>query len=298
MEKRPSLVLVDDDKALLGILKESLGLLGYACEAFTRATPALRCIEAVPFDVLVVDIVMPGMTGLELTRRVKRLRPETSVIVMTGFIEEFSYDQAVEAGASDFIKKPFSVHELLLRVKHVRMQEKLRTLSITDDLTGLPNRRGFFAFAQQQMKMVQRTKQGMVLLFADLDNLKAINDSGGHQKGDEALAAAADIFRKTFRESDIIARMSGDEFAILLIDAPEKNISVINDRLQRNIDSYNSRGNGPFNLSISIGMAIYDQRHPCTLDDLLKEADRQMYEQKEQKKNGAGARHEKREVDR
>src|SRR5574341_2372888 len=133
MEQRPSLIIVDDDEALLRILEESLALLGHMSETYNRAVPALRRIETTPFDALVVDIVMPGMMGLELARQVRRLRPDMSVIVMTGFIEEFSYDEAIEAGASDFIKKPFSVQELLLRVKHVKRQEKLRTLSITDE---------------------------------------------------------------------------------------------------------------------------------------------------------------------
>jgi diguanylate cyclase (GGDEF)-like protein len=264
-------------------------------ETYNRAVPALRRIETTPFDALVVDIVMPGMMGLELARQVRRLRPDMSVIVMTGFIEEFSYDEAIEAGASDFIKKPFSVQELLLRVKHVKMQEKLRTLSITDELTGLPNRRGFFAFAAQQMKMVSRTKRDLALLFADLDNLKAINDTGGHQEGDAALAVAADIFRRTFRESDIIARMGGDEFAILLIDAPEKKFSVINDRLQKNIEAHNAGRNGSVALSISIGMAVYDHDRPSSLDELLKQADARMYEQKQRKGNSREGEKGKRE---
>lgn len=295
MKQRPSLIIVDDDEALLRILEESLSLLGHMSEAYNRAVPALRRIETTPFDALVVDIVMPGMMGLELARQVRRLRPDMSVIVMTGFIEEFSYDEAIEAGASDFIKKPFSVQELLLRVKHVKMQEKLRTLSITDELTGLPNRRGFFAFAAQQMKMVSRTKRDLALLFADLDNLKAINDTGGHQEGDAALAVAADIFRRTFRESDIIARMGGDEFAILLIDAPEKKFSAINDRLQKNIEAHNAGRNGSVALSISIGMAVYDHDRPSSLDELLKQADARMYEQKQRKGNSREGEKGKRE---
>jgi diguanylate cyclase (GGDEF)-like protein len=208
------------------------------------------------------------------------------VIIMTGFIGDFSYDQAMDTGASDFIKKPFTVQELVMRIKHVRMQEKLRTISITDELTGLLNRRGFFALAEQQMKIQARTRMSMSLLFADLDQFKAINDTWGHQQGDLALASMADIFKQTFRESDIIARMSGDEFAVLLMDAPENNTALITERLQENIRSFNDGSGVPFTLSISIGIVAHDPERASTIDDLLKEADDLMYRNKLRKKEG------------
>lgn len=285
MEKQPTIILVDDDELLLDVIKQSLVMSGYVCEAFAGADAALERISRDPFTILLTDIIMKGMEGLELTRRVKRMRPDMFVIVMTGFIGDFSYDQAIEAGASDFIKKPFSIQELLVRIKHVMTQEKLREMSITDELTGLPNRRGFFSLAQQQLKLASRAKGKAALLFADLDDFKTINDTLGHQQGDEALAAMADIFRQTFRDSDLIARMSGDEFAILLIDTPETNFTIVQQRLQRHIDAYNERTGNRFHLSVSIGMAVYDHDHPCSIDELLKLADERMYEQKQLKKN-------------
>ena len=107
---------------------------------------------------------------------------------------------------------------------------------------------------------------------------------GGHQQGDEALIAMADIFRDTFRESDIIARMGGDEFAVLLIDTVEKNIAVIKSRLQANIDAFNRSGKASYRLSISTGVVIYDHERSRSIDDLLKEADELMYEEKERKR--------------
>jgi diguanylate cyclase (GGDEF)-like protein len=285
MNNRPSVVLVDDDETLLDVIKKALGMTKYTCETFTSADDALRHLAGKPCDMLITDIVMQGMEGLELTRRVKRMRPETIVIVMTGFSNDFSYEQVIEAGASDFIKKPFSVRELLVRIKHVIKQEKLREMSITDELTGLPNRRGFFAIAQQQMKIANRTRGKLALLFADLDEFKSINDTWGHGKGDEALIAIADIFRKTFRESDLIARMSGDEFAILILNTPEEHFTIIKDRLQKNIDGHNAQGGQTYTLSVSIGIAVYDHGQPCTIDSLLQQADARMYEQKQQKKN-------------
>lgn len=284
VEKKQSIIIVDDEQSLLDMLDQSLAEHGYVCETYTNGKDALARVSSSSADLLLTDIAMQGLPGLELTKAVKRIRPDMNVIVMTGFISDFSYDQAIESGASDFIKKPFTIQELLMRIKHVKMQEKLRAISNTDELTGLLNRRGFFTLAQQQMKVFKRMKGNMVLLFADVDSFKAINDTWGHQQGDEALIATADIFRETFRGSDIIARMSGDEFAVLLIDTYEKNISVINDRLQQNIEAFNRRSEAPYKLSISTGVVIYDGKRPSPIDDLLKAADALMYEEKLRKK--------------
>ncbi len=284
METKPSLIIVDDEVPLLDMLKQSLAAEGYRCEVFTNGKAALAGLASSDAEVLITDITMQGMRGLELTREVKRIRPDLIVIVMTGYVDDFSYDQAIDAGASDFIKKPFTLKELMMRIKHVRMQEKLRTISITDELTGLLNRRGFFALAQQQMKIFSRMKGNMVLLFADVDDFKVINDTWGHQQGDEALIALAGIFKETFRESDIIARMSGDEFAVLLIDTPEKNISLINSRLHHKIMIFNRASGSSYELAVSVGMVVYDHEQQRSIDDLLREADRLMYEEKLRKK--------------
>lgn len=279
-----TIMVVDDDVSILDILRQSLVMEGYNCDAFTRAEDALEALGRRPADILLTDIVMPGMRGLELVARAKRLHPSLTIIVMTGFVEEFSYDEAVRDGAADFIKKPFTTQELLVRMKHARLQEHLRELSITDELTGLANRRGFFAFAQQQIKHVRRTGDRMVLLYGDLDNLKTINDSQGHVAGDRALADTAQIFRETFRDSDIIARMGGDEFAVILVDAPETSVTAVQSRLQKRLDEHNARRDGGQRLSVSLGLAVFDPERPATLDELLREADRQMYEDKDRKK--------------
>mgnify|MGYP006267983359 CR=1 FL=1 len=119
-----SIIIVDDDASLLRMLKERFLLEGYHCETATSAESALELIKKTPFDILLTDIAFPGMKGFELTRKVKKLRPETMVILMTGFIDAFSYDSAIEAGALDFIKKPFTYKELEVRIEHVKMQEK------------------------------------------------------------------------------------------------------------------------------------------------------------------------------
>lgn len=288
IHKKLNVMVVDDDVSILDILRQSFAMEGHACQVFSRAEDALEALERTSPDVLLTDIVMPGMRGLDLVGRAKRIHPGMTVVVMTGFVEDFSYDEAIRSGAADFIKKPFTIDELLVRIRHGQMQEHLRALSITDELTGLSNRRGFFAFTQQQMKHAKRNNERMAIFFADVDNLKAINDTYGHVTGDHALADAAQILRETFRDSDIIARMGGDEFAVVLGNVQDGSIAAVRERLAKRLEEYNARRDGTFKLSLSEGLAIFDPANPVSVDDLLREADARMYEQKQMKKTDRG----------
>ncbi len=164
-----------------------------------------------------------------------------------------------------------------------RMTGELRSLSLVDDLTGLYNRRGFLFLAEQQVKIADRMKRGMVILFADLDDMKRINDTLGHREGDLALIETATILKETFREADIIARIGGDEFAIITIEAHKDSAKILRSRLQENLDARNAKGDRRYTLSISAGIARYDAANPCSIDDLLAQADIMMYKQKQGK---------------
>ena len=163
-----------------------------------------------------------------------------------------------------------------------RMEQSLRALSLTDELTGLYNRRGFLTLAEQQVKTAKRLRCGMLLLSADLDNLKKINDTGGHQEGDFALTQAAAILKRTFREPDITARMSGDEFAVLMMETSMRDSKTLTSRLQGELDTWNAQSERHYTLSFSIGIAYcappFDNN---SIDNLLRQADQLMYEQKE-----------------
>ena len=165
------------------------------------------------------------------------------------------------------------------------LEEKLRTMSIIDDLTGLYNRRGFFTLAQQQMKVTERTKKDMLLFFADLDKMKQINDILGHQEGDKALVEIATILKEVFRESDIIGRMGGDEFVILAIDTTNGTREVLMKRLHNYLDDYNRPEGRSYTLSLSIGIVPYDPKKPFSLDELMAQADTLMYEEKRKKQH-------------
>jgi len=164
-----------------------------------------------------------------------------------------------------------------------QMEEELRLLSVTDQLTGLYNRRGFIASAERQLKLASRRKRGLLLFFADLDGMKAINDNFGHEEGDRALNEAAKILKETFRETDILARIGGDEFAIMTIDSPEMTSDILMSRLQDRIDEHNARQDKPFHVSMSIGISTCDSKNMRSLDELMSLADGKMYDNKKRK---------------
>jgi len=169
--------------------------------------------------------------------------------------------------------------------KRKHMEDELRTVSFTDDLTGLYNRRGFLVLTQQYLKMANRDKQGIFMLYADLDGLKDINDKFGHREGDMILNETAKILKDSYRDSDIIARIGGDEFVVIPIGIVGNDTVIITDRLQKKIDAYNNLNNlRDYKLEISAGLAYYDPRNPCSVDELLEKADNMMYEQKRRKK--------------
>jgi diguanylate cyclase (GGDEF)-like protein len=162
---------------------------------------------------------------------------------------------------------------------------ELEALSFQDGLTGLYNRRGFLTLAEHQIKLASRTQTPLFLLFADLDDLKSINDTYGHAMGDQALVAAARILQTTCRQSDLVARLGGDEFAVLHFCSTKDCTDAILGRLQAHLREYNATSQDhPFKLSLSTGFAWYDPRYPLSLEELLREADEMMYARKKEKK--------------
>ena len=160
-------------------------------------------------------------------------------------------------------------------------EEYTRAMSYRDELTGLYNRRGFFSMGEQQVKLSRRTNHNMLLFYCDLDAMKTINDTLGHHEGDRALADVADILRQTFRESDIIARIGGDEFVVLAIESNDASIGTLRMRLEQNLIAFEDRLGRPYSISLSIGVAIYDPDLSDTLEQVLSRADDQMYLQKQ-----------------
>ncbi len=164
-----------------------------------------------------------------------------------------------------------------------KMEERLRSLSITDDLTGLYNRRGFLTFADHHIKAAERRKEQSLLILIDVDGLKQINDAFGHNIGDQALIDTATVIKQTFRNSDVTARVSGDEFVALTSDTDGKGAESIKKRLYENVDAHNAKGMRPYKLSMSLGIATHNPSTSGSIDRLLLKADELMYAEKNKK---------------
>ncbi len=166
-----------------------------------------------------------------------------------------------------------------------KMEKELDALLITDELTGLHNRRGFFTLVQHHLKIADRLKKGIFMLYTDMDDLKWINDSFGHKEGDAALIDIANVLKTNFRESDIIARLGGDEFVVLPVGTTGDCIEIITARLKKALEIHNSKSSRSYNLSASVGVVYYDPESPCSIDEMLTQADKLMYEQKMRKQS-------------
>jgi len=168
--------------------------------------------------------------------------------------------------------------------KRKDMEAQLKDLSNRDELTGLYNRRGFIELIEQQIKVAGRMKFGMHLLFADLDDLKEINDTYGHQEGDRALIEIANLLTETFRASDIVARIGGDEFVALAMKTQEEHAEILETRFNKSISVRNEKGDLPYALSLSIGITYCAPEQTASIENLIAEGDRLMYEAKRNKR--------------
>ena len=179
---------------------------------------------------------------------------------------------------------------ILCAVKQSLLDRELRSLAITDDLTCLYNRRAFLALAEQQLRVARRKAQGLLLFFADVDNLKEINDLHGHQEGDLALLHVSDALEQTFRNSDVIARLGGDEFAVLALEARCDDREIILRRLEKTLKRLNA-DESRYKLSLSLGVARFDPKQPVPLGKLIAVADEAMYEEKKKRARFYATRH-------
>ncbi|MGA2531748.1 MAG: diguanylate cyclase [Candidatus Aminicenantales bacterium] len=167
-----------------------------------------------------------------------------------------------------------------------RMEEEIRALSLTDALTSLYNRRGFMHLGEQQIRIAARLNKRIFILYYDVDDLKHVNDTFGHKEGDRVLADLANILRMSFRDSDVVARMGGDEFVVMAMEAARVNADVFTKRLQDKLDIYNSQPDvrGRYTITLSTGLSVYDPELPAPVEELVSRADAFMYEHKRGKR--------------
>jgi two-component system, cell cycle response regulator len=239
-------------------------------------------------DVILLDLCLADSQGVDTFIQVQTQSPQVPIVVIAAEDDQEVAIEIIRKGAQDLLNKETLDANTLLRslsyaVERQRALVMLQRLSLNDDLTNLLNRRGFHSLAQQQMKIAKRAKWNSILLFADLDGLKEVNDTFGHTEGDRALRAVAGILKKTFRTSDLIARLGGDEYVVLAINANDRGVETILNRLQKNVDQYNAR-NKDYHISLSYGIAQCSANSQESIDDLIAKADEALYRHKRSKR--------------
>ena len=282
-------LIVDDDELVRMTISVLVGSLGYHCLVAGDGIEALAVLQSTSVDLVLSDIVRPGMGGLELLTEIKDKYKDTDVIISTGFHEKASYAEVIKAGAIDFIKKPIDQSELEAKlaraVRERRMMRELEILSRQDGLTSILNRRSFDESFSNEVERAYRQEYPLMLAIIDVDNFKEYNDQNGHLKGDEVLISLAQILKECTRESvDLCFRLGGDEFAVLL---PQATVTQGTEIVQRILLSFLERNYGTTTLSIGLVSCVRNKDIPHEEDEIAikTRADKAMYEAKANGKN-------------
>ncbi len=287
-EKPVKVLLIEDETDSLQAMQEGLKNTPFNLETADRLSSGLKRLAEGGIGLVLLDLGLPDAQGLETFSRIRSQVPRLPIVVLTGLDDERIAIKTVQEGAQDYLVKGQVSRTDLIRalryaIQRHELQEELRSLSLVDEMTGLHNRRGFMTLAAQQLKLADRTKRASLLIFADLDQMKWINDHLGHAEGDRALIEVTEVLKETFRGSDIIARYGGDEFVILAIEYSAASDELVMGRLKKNLDHHNAQPSRRYKLDLSIGTARYDPEAPTSLEDLITQADAAMYRQKRNK---------------
>jgi two-component system, cell cycle response regulator len=291
----PTILIVDDDLSILDTVHEFIQMSGYDACVAASAEEALGVLSATPIEVVITDIMLPGMDGLELTDRIKRTW-DIDVIVMTGYSTEYSYAEAISKGASDFVFKPVRFEELLLRLKRVlkerrltqerlHMMEELKKLSITDGLTQLYNSRYFYSQIKGEIERFKRYGHKLSMLLLDIDHFKDYNDTHGHLEGDKILVRIGRIIKSCLRKMDTAYRYGGEEFTIILPGTPGEEAKTVAERLRTAVAAEDFTGGDHPGSRITISIGVTQYCHDEPVSSFVQRADQAMYHSKQSGRN-------------
>ncbi len=290
-----NILIVDDDSSVRNPMNEFIKLSGYNSFGASSAEEAIDILKTTSMQVVITDVMLPEMGGFELTELITQ-KYDSAVIVITGYSDIYSYEEAIKMGASDFIIKPLRFEELLLRLKKVlaerelandrgRMMEKLQKLAITDGLTKLHNSRSFYSQLEVEVDRFNRYKRSLALLLMDIDHFKKYNDSYGHLEGDKALVKIAQIIKSCLRKLDSAYRYGGEEFTVILPETSCKEAQNVAQRIKSALkaEKFIPKQEKEAKITISIGVTEYYPGEQ--LSEFIQRADKAMYLSKEKGRN-------------
>jgi two-component system, cell cycle response regulator len=289
------ILIVDDDIGISDSMQEFIEMAGYEAAKAENAEDALEYLKKNPVQVIITDIMLPGMNGLELTDLVKR-DYDSDVIVMTGYSEEYSYAEAIGKGASDFVFKPVRYEELLLRIKRVinerqltkeriQMLHRLQKLAITDALTKLYNSRHFYTQIELEIDRSNRYGHPLSLLLLDIDHFKNYNDTYGHLEGNKILNQIGRMIRFCLRKMDSAYRYGGEEFTVILPETSGSEAEVVAQRIRSSIADqlFFPVPDKQEIITVSVGVTEYLKKEEVFT--FIQRADKAMYLSKKNGRN-------------
>lgn len=275
-------LVVDDEEAICDLLASMLRHYGYEVETETDPRKVMTLLDEGDFDILLLDLVMPGMDGLELIEKIRRHTSTLPILVVTGYGGADTTVEAMRRGATDFVTKPVDASFLELRMRRAFDVEHARRLANTDGLTGLYNHRHLQERLQQEIDRAQRYGRPISVVMADLDRFKRYNDAYGHPRGDEVLIVVAQTLRQVSRAADIVARYGGEEFTLILPETPAAEAGVLAERARQRIEEM-SIGDGEARVTLSLGVAAFSPG--MTKESLIEAADAALYAAKHRGRN-------------
>jgi len=284
------ILIVEDDKAISKLLYEFLNKSGFQLGTVESAEEAEKVLNNEKIDIVLTDIKLPGIDGIQFTNKIKK-KFLIDVIIMTAYSSEYSYEDAIKNGASDLIFKPVKLNELNLRINRVlrerslrnerdKMIRELQRLIIEDSLTGLFNSRHFFDQIDKEIKRSDRYLHPISLMFIDIDNFKAINDTYGHMIGDKILSIIAKRIKACIRANDTAYRFAGDEFTVILPETTSEEAKFVADRIIADFASETIAINEKELKKVTLSIGIAEYRIYEETDQFVHRADALMYEAK------------------
>ena len=291
-----SILIVDDEPGIRNSIHEFISMAGYKSFETSSAEEALKILKTNTIHVVITDIKLPGMNGLELTDLIKNSY-DTDVVVITGYVGDYSYEEAINKGASDFVSKPVRFEELLLRLKRVLrernitkeralMLARLQELAITDGLTALYNSRYFYKQLDSEIDRSRRYNHPLTLLFLDIDHFKHYNDTYGHLEGDKVLAGFGKVIKSCLRKMDTAYRYGGEEFTVILPETSRgEEVMAVAKRIKDAIENekFSPQSGKSISMTISVGVTEYCPGE--RISTFIQRADKAMYLSKQRGRN-------------